>query len=155
MFGVPFWFPIGMAAGFLSLIPYIGIWLAVVPALGLSWVDHGSLPRLGGIAAVFLIMETVEGLVLLPAFLGKEVGLHPLTIIVTLLVFGRLFGFVGVLLSVPLAAITKILFHEFIMPLIAEFAAEKPPDDSGSPPTADGHDGADPGSSSATPKPAT
>ncbi len=93
--------------------------------------------RLGGIASIFIIMEIVEGLVLLPAFLGKEVGLHPLTIIVTLLVFGRIFGFVGVLLSVPMAAITKILFNEFIMPLIKEFAAEKPPpEDSGEPPGA-------------------
>ncbi len=141
-FGVPFWFPIGMAAGFLSLIPYIGIWLAILPALGLSWVEHDvSLVRLGGVAAVFIIMETVEGLVLLPAFLGKEVGLHPLTIIVTLLIFGRIFGFVGVLLSVPLAAITKILFHEFIMPLIKDFAAEKPRDDQRPPPDDEGGNG--------------
>lgn len=124
--GVPFWFPIGMAAGFVSLIPYVGIWLAVVPALLLSWLEHESGLRLGGTGAVFALMEVVEGLVLVPTFLGKEVGLHPLTIVVTLLIFGKLFGLVGVLLSVPLAAITKILGTEFVMPLIRDFADEDP-----------------------------
>ena len=63
--------------------------------------------------------------------LGRGVGLHPVTIIVTLLIFGRMFGVIGVLLSVPLAAIAKILGDEFIMPLVREFAEEdpKPPAD--------------------------
>ncbi|MFN0058259.1 MAG: AI-2E family transporter [Planctomycetota bacterium] len=125
MLGVPFWLPIGLAAGFVSLIPYIGIFLAVVPALGLSWFEHHNLLQLVGVAAVFGAMEAAEGFVLIPRFLGKEVGLHPLTIIVTLLVFGKLLGFVGVLLSVPLAAITKILAVEFILPLLEEL--RRPP----------------------------
>ncbi|MGE3166521.1 MAG: AI-2E family transporter [Planctomycetota bacterium] len=126
IFGVPFWFPIGMAAGFLSLVPYVGIWLAILPAALLSWLEHESFMRLGGVGGVFAVMEAVEGFVLVPSFLGREVGLHPLTIVVTLLVFGKILGFVGVLLSVPLAAITKILGNEFVMPLIREFADERP-----------------------------
>jgi predicted PurR-regulated permease PerM len=128
--GVPFWLPIGLAAGFLGLIPYVGIFLAIVPALFLSWFEYQSMGRLGGTAAVFAAMEGLEGFVLIPLFLGKEIGLHPLTIIVTLLIFGKLFGFLGVLLSVPLAAITKILGQEFVMPLIREFAEEKPIEES-------------------------
>lgn len=126
LLGVPFWFPIGMAAGFLSLVPYVGIWIAILPALLLSWLEHESMVRLGGIGVVFAVMEAVEGFVLIPTFLGKEIGLHPLTIVVTLLVFAKIFGFVGVLLSVPLAAITKILANEFVMPIIREFADEDP-----------------------------
>ncbi|MEM7168312.1 MAG: AI-2E family transporter [Planctomycetota bacterium] len=124
--GVPFWFPIGMIAGFLSLIPYVGIWLAIVPALLLGWLEHESLMRLLLVGGAFAAMEGVEGFVLIPTFLGKEVGLHPLTIVVTLLIFGKLFGFIGVLLSVPLAAIAKILGNEFLMPLIRGFADEDP-----------------------------
>ena len=67
-----------------------------------------------------------EGIVLVPQILGKEIGLHPLTVIVTLLIFAKLLGFLGLLLSVPLAAISKILGKEFILPLILEFAEEKP-----------------------------
>lgn len=126
IFGVPFWFPLGMAAGFLSLVPYVGVWMAILPTALLSWLEHESLVHLGGLGAMFAILEAVEGFVLVPMFLGREVGLHPLTIVVTLLVFGKILGFVGVLLSVPLAAITKILGNEFVMPLVREFADEKP-----------------------------
>ncbi len=108
------------------MIPYVGIWVAIIPALILSLVDDGSLWRLLGVGGVFAGMEVIEGFVLVPMFLGKEVGLHPLTIIVTFLIFGRIFGFLGVLLSVPLAAIGKILSEEFLMPLVRSFAAEKP-----------------------------
>lgn len=127
--GVDFGLPIGLMAGFVSLIPYVGIWLAIVPAELLVWLEHESLVRMLVVGAVFAAMEVIEGFVLIPAFLGKEIGLHPLTIIVTLLVFGKLFGLVGVLLSVPLAAMTKILAAEFVLPLIREFADERPPPD--------------------------
>ncbi|MFQ5654559.1 MAG: AI-2E family transporter [Planctomycetota bacterium] len=124
--GVPFWLPLGIAAGFLSLIPYIGIWFSIVPALLLSWLDDESWVRLAGVGAVFAGLEGLEGFVLTPRFLGREVGLHPLTVIVTLFIFGRFLGFLGVLLSVPLAAIAKILGEEFLLPLVDEFAAEEP-----------------------------
>ncbi|MEM7262450.1 MAG: AI-2E family transporter, partial [Planctomycetota bacterium] len=122
LFGVPLAIPIGLAAGFLSLLPYVGIYLTLVPAMLLSWFDAGSLGTLIGIVAFYGAIEALEGLVLIPKLLGREVGLHPLTIIVTLLVFGKLFGLVGVLLSVPLAAIAKILADEFVMPLIRDLA---------------------------------
>ncbi len=125
---VPFGIPLGFAAGFLGLIPYIGIYIALVPALLLSWFDAGSLGTLIAMLGFVAAMEAIEGFILIPKFLGQEVGLHPLTIIVTLLVFGKLFGLVGVLLSVPLAAITKILAGEFVMPVTRELAgiAEPP-----------------------------
>ena len=126
--GVPFAVPLGIAAGFLALLPYVGIWIAVIPSLILVWLSTGSLGHILGVGAVFILMETLEGFWLIPRFLGKEVGLHPLTVIVTMLIFGEVFGFLGVLLSVPLAAISKILIEEFLMPLVEEFAAEKPDD---------------------------
>ncbi len=128
LLGVPFAVPLGIAAGFLALVPYVGIWFAVVPSLILVWLSTGSLGHILGVGAVFILMEAVEGFWLIPRFLGKEVGLHPLTVIVTMLIFGEVFGFLGVLLSVPLAAISKILIEEFLMPLVEEFAAEKPDD---------------------------
>ncbi|MGA1780337.1 MAG: AI-2E family transporter [Planctomycetota bacterium] len=124
--GVPFAFPLGLAAGFLALVPYIGIWFAIVPAALLSWLDTNSLGALLAVGGVFVVMETIEGFLLIPKLLGKEVGLHPLTVIVTMLIFSEILGFVGILLSVPLAAIAKILIAEFVMPLVEEFAAETP-----------------------------
>lgn len=124
--GVPFAIPIGIAAGFLALIPYVGIWFAIVPSLLLVWLEYQSFGRLVGAGAVFAGMEVLEGFVMIPAFLGKEVGLHPLVVIVTMLIFAELLGFLGILLSVPLAAIAKILAEEFLLPLIESFAAEEP-----------------------------
>ncbi len=125
IFGVPFAIPLGIAAGFLALVPYIGIWFAIIPSVILVWLETQSFGSLVGVAAIFAAMETIEGFWMVPKFLGKEVGLHPLTVIVTMLIFGEVLGFIGVLLSVPLAAIGKILAEEFILPLIEEFAAEE------------------------------
>ena len=124
--GVPFALPLGIAAGFLALVPYVGIWFSIIPTLILAWLDAGTITALLAVGGVFAVMEVLEGFVLIPKLLGKEVGLHPLTVIVTMLIFAELLGFIGILLSVPLAAIAKILLEEFVMPLVEEFAAEKP-----------------------------
>ena len=126
IFGVPFALPLGLAAGFLALVPYVGIWFAIVPTLTLAWLDAGTFGALLAVGGVFVVMEILEGFILIPKLLGKEVGLHPLTVIVTMLIFAELLGFIGILLSVPLAAIAKILLEEFVMPLVEEFAAETP-----------------------------
>ncbi|MCI0652086.1 MAG: AI-2E family transporter [Planctomycetes bacterium] len=123
--GLDYWLPIGVAAGFLGLIPYVGILAAALPALFLCWLEYESFARLGAVAGVFLAMEAIEGFVLVPLLLGKEIGLHPLTVLITLFIFGELFGIVGVLLSVPLAAISKILGEEFLLPFLRESADEK------------------------------
>jgi len=125
--GAPFAIPLGIAAGFLALVPYVGIWFAIIPTALLTWFDSQSVGPLLAVGGVFVVMEVLEGFWMVPRFLGKEVGLHPLTVIVTMLVFADLLGLVGVLLSVPLAAIAKILLEEFVMPLVREFAAEEEP----------------------------
>lgn len=133
---VPFWLPLGLSAGFLSLIPYIGVYVSLIPAVLLSWFELESYGYVIAILALYGAMEAIEGFVLIPKFLGKEVGLHPLTIVVTLVIFGKLFGFFGVLLSVPLAAVTKILAREFILPVIEEFADIDEADRAGGSPAA-------------------
>lgn len=126
LLGVKYAIPLGLGAGFLSLIPYIGIYFSMIPALILCWLEYSSWGRIMGVLVVYGVNEGLEGIVLVPQILGKEIGLHPLTVIVTLLVFAKIFGFLGLLLSVPLAAITKILAQEVILPLVEEFAEEKP-----------------------------
>ncbi len=118
--GVPYGFLIGFAAGFLSLIPYLGVLLAAIPALGMCWFENHDLLLLLATGAVFAAMEAFEGFVLIPRFLGDKVGLHPVTVIVTFLIFTHWFGVIGMLLSVPLAAITKTFAREFLLPLWME-----------------------------------
>ena len=125
--GVPYGFLVGFAAGFLSLIPYLGVWLVAIPALGMCWFENHDVVLLLATGAIFVAMEVVEGFVLIPRFLGDEVGLHPVTVIVTFLIFAQWFGVIGMLLSVPLAAITKTFAREFLLPLWKDHNSEEPP----------------------------
>lgn len=125
--GVPYGFLVGFLAGFLSLIPYLGVWLVAIPALGMCWFENHQLGLLIATGAIFAVMEVIEGFVLIPRLLGEEVGLHPVTVIVTFLIFAQWFGVIGMLLSVPLAAITKTLAREFLLPLWNEDDSQVPP----------------------------
>ncbi|HVY62153.1 MAG TPA: AI-2E family transporter, partial [Planctomycetota bacterium] len=99
-----------------------GMGLATVCSYG---PDGGWASRVIGAAVAFGVAETLEA-VANPVLLGREVGLHPVTLLVSLFMFGDLFGFFGVLLAVPLAAIAKILAQEFVLPELKHLASERP-----------------------------
>jgi len=108
--GLNFGLIIGLIAGFLAFIPYVGglvgLTLALtvgVGAFGLDWI------RLGAIFGVYLLVQGLEGTVVQPRLVGRSVGLHDLWIIFALLAGGALFGFVGVLVAVPTAAAIGVL----------------------------------------------
>lgn len=125
--GVPFSFFIGMGAGLLSVVPFLGPLCGVPLAVVLSWDGpEGWALRVVWVLAAFLAAEGVEA-ALQPVILGREVGLSPLSLILALFVFGNLLGFFGVLLAVPIACIVKILFTELVLPEIRVLAEEPGP----------------------------
>ncbi|SHK01470.1 Predicted PurR-regulated permease PerM [Shimia gijangensis] len=103
--GLQFGLVVGFVAGILTFIPYIGALIGGALAIGLGlfqfWGDWVSLGLVGGI---FAFGQVIEGNVLTPKLVGSSVGLHPVWLIFALSVFGALFGFVGMLVAVPLAA---------------------------------------------------
>ncbi|MDR0250962.1 MAG: AI-2E family transporter [Burkholderiales bacterium] len=110
--GLEFALPIGLLTGLLIFIPYvgysIGLTLAVIAAL-LQW---SGWPPFIAVLAVYGVGQLLESYLLTPRLVGDRIGLHPLTIIFVLLAFGQLFGFVGVLLALPVsAAILVALRH--------------------------------------------
>ena len=124
--GIRFAFFIGLIAGFLSFIPFLGVIIGAIPSVTFVVMDHqGSILIFVGVALVFALVEALEGFVLTPWILGKETGLHPITLILSLLFFGKLLGLFGLLMAVPMTAIVKILGKEFLLPIIEEFAQEQ------------------------------
>lgn len=108
--GVNFGALIGIISGFLSFIPYVGSLTGLVLSVGVAivqfWPDWTwPLAALG----VFLVGQFLEGNIFQPKFVGDSIGVHPVWLMFALLAFGTLFGFVGLLLAVPLAAVIGVL----------------------------------------------
>lgn len=108
--GLNFGLLIGLISGLITFIPYVGSMTGLILALGVAvaqfWPDYYSIVMVLGI---FLVGQFLEGNVLSPKLVGDSVGLHPVWLIFALLAFGYLFGFVGLLVAVPLAATIGVL----------------------------------------------
>ncbi|MCB1546563.1 MAG: AI-2E family transporter [Hyphomicrobiaceae bacterium] len=101
---------IGVATGLLSFVPIVGWSVGFVTALGLAVAEFGlSWAPLAKVAGVFLAGQVLDTGFLSPRIVGKSVGLHPVWLMFALFVFSYLFGFVGVLLAVPLGAAIAVL----------------------------------------------
>jgi len=107
--GLNYGFLIGIAAGVLSIIPLVGSTLGLIVAVGVAWFQSGELSYVGIIAAIFIVGQIVEGNILSPKLLGDSVGLHPLWILFALMAGGALFGILGMLLAVPVAATVGVI----------------------------------------------
>jgi predicted PurR-regulated permease PerM len=124
--GVPYWYLIGVVTGLAGIVPYLPIFIGLVPAMLVAWFDAGSGWAVAGVAIVFVAVQTLEGWVLTPLIQGRAVGLHPVTLMVALLVGYEVFGLFGLVAAVPLASTAKILAVEFVLPKVDELAREEP-----------------------------
>jgi predicted PurR-regulated permease PerM len=107
--GLEFGVIIGVLAGLLTFIPYVGFATGFVLALGLALVQFADLSGLIWVVGVFALGQVLEANVLAPMLVGERVHLHPVWVIFALLAFGALFGFVGLLLALPAAAVAGVL----------------------------------------------
>lgn len=108
--GLQFGLVVGAVAGTITFIPYVGAIFGGALAIGLAlfqfWGDWFSI---GLVALIFAIGQFVEGNILTPRMVGKSVGLHPVWLMFALTAFGSVFGFVGMLVAVPVAASIGVL----------------------------------------------
>ncbi|MFO0998421.1 MAG: AI-2E family transporter, partial [Alphaproteobacteria bacterium] len=107
--GLQFGLLIGMAVGVLTVLPMVGATIGAVVTIGLAALQFGTWKGTLIVAAVFVVVQAIEGNVLSPKLVGDRVGLHPLWIVFALLAGGALFGFLGVVLAVPVAAALGVL----------------------------------------------
>ncbi len=123
LFGLPYGLLIGVFMALLGVIPYIGNILCLIPACVIGYLHaQGTSPfgmspwaYVGCVVAIFVVVQQINSLVTAPKIVGDSVGLHPLTVIFSMLFWSLMLGgFVGALLAVPLTAALKVLFRRFI-----------------------------------------
>ncbi|OWY07438.1 AI-2E family transporter [Thioclava sp. F42-5] len=113
--GLDFGLLVGSVAGALTFIPYIGAIIGGTLAIGLALFQFwGEWFNIGIVAGIFVLGQFLEGNFVTPKLVGDSVGLHPLWLIFALSAFGTLFGFVGMLVAVPVAAVIGVVARFFI-----------------------------------------
>jgi predicted PurR-regulated permease PerM len=108
LFGLNLAVPVGMLTGLLEFVPYLGFALGVVLALLSALLQFGSWYGLVAVAVVYSLGQVLENAWLTPRLVGERIGLSPLTVIFALLAFGELFGFIGVLIALPVSAVMLV-----------------------------------------------
>ncbi len=103
---------IGMIAGLVSFVPYLGLIVGLSISGIATVMQFGDMTPLLAVVAVFAVGQLLESLVLTPLLVGDRVGLHPVAVIFAVLAGGQLFGAIGVLLALPVAAVLVVLLRE-------------------------------------------
>lgn len=131
--GLNYAITLGILAGFLNLIPYLGSFLAMIPVIFIAIVTSPFM--LVKVIIVFAIEQTIEGRIVSPLVLGNQLEIHPVTIMFVLLTAGKIFGISGVILGIPFYAVAKVVvIHIFewytrVSPLYDNEGEEKGPVD--------------------------
>ena len=102
---------IGLLAGLLTFVPYLGPASIVIFGGLAALVQYGDWQHLAGVAMVFSIGQIIESFVLTPMLVGDRIGLHPMAVIFAVMAGGTLFGFLGMLLALPVAAVVNVLLR--------------------------------------------
>jgi len=115
LFGLNFAPLIGVIVVVLTMVPYIGIIICWVPAVLIAAFQWGDWWHPIGVTAIFIVVQNLEGIFYAPRIVGNSVGLHPMTVIVSIFVWGLIIGGVlGPLLAVPLTATIKVLLARYV-----------------------------------------
>lgn len=114
LLGVPFGLVLGIVAGLANMIPYMALVVGLVPSVLLCWAEYQSWGMALGVVAIFSGAQMLEGTVLSPRILSKSVNLHPVWVLLAIMAGGSLFGFVGLLIAVPVAAAIQVFARHWI-----------------------------------------
>jgi predicted PurR-regulated permease PerM len=102
---------VGLIAGLVSFVPYLGFIIGILLAGILALIQFHDMAHLLGVVGVFAVGQAVEGMLLTPLLVGERIGLHPVAVIFAVLAGGTLFGFFGVLLALPVAAVIAVILR--------------------------------------------
>ncbi len=113
LIGLPYALAIGVLSGLVSFVPYLGFVLGMVIAGVTALNEPNALWMLAGVVGVFSVGQFIEGSLLTPKLVGDRIGLHPVIVIFAVMAFGQLFGFFGILLALPAAAVLSVIVRYF------------------------------------------
>lgn len=129
MVGIDLALLIGLIAGLVSFIPYLGAIVGVGAALIAALVQYGDWTHVILVLVVFGVGQTIESFLLTPLLVGDRIGMHPVAVIFAIMAGGQLFGFFGVLLALPVAAVTMVVLRYAHERYTASRLYGGPPDD--------------------------
>ena len=111
MVGLDLGILIGIIGGLFTFVPYVGPTVIILFGSLAALMEHGDWQHLLGVAIVWGLGQLLESYVLTPKLVGERIGLHPLAVIFAVMAGGVLFGFVGMLIALPVAAVSNVLMH--------------------------------------------
>jgi len=112
---------IGVVSGLAAIIPYVGGAVAFVAATGMCLLQFGVDIHLALVIGWYLIVQSLEGMVLTPRIVGGSIGMHPVAVLVSLMIGADLLGFLGLMVAVPLAAVVQV----FVADLVAVYRSSE------------------------------
>jgi predicted PurR-regulated permease PerM len=113
IFNIPFAILLGVMVGLFNVIPFIGFYVSLAVALLAGFFTPEPIIAMIKIGGIFLVVQTLEAYVLSPKIVGESVGLHPVAVIFSILIFSRFLGFWGLIIAVPTSALIKFLIDEW------------------------------------------
>jgi len=112
--GTPYGMLIGYLAGFFNLVPYLGFAAGVVMGVFTVITSGGTIVTILSVIAVFIVAQMIESFILTPKIVGHTVGLDPVLTLLALIIGGNLFGFVGLIIAVPIAGIINRIYQDYL-----------------------------------------
>ena len=128
--GLDFALLVGMLAGAVSFVPYLGFIVGILAAIIASLIQYHDFMHLLPVMLVFGIGQLIESMILTPLLVGDRIGLHPVAVIFAIMAGGQLFGFVGVLIALPVAAVVMVLLRHIYQRYVASQLYTKTVDES-------------------------
>ena len=129
--GLDLAFVIGMLSGLLSIVPYLGTAIGVIAGLVAVLFQYQDVFHTVLVLSVFAVGQSLESMVLTPRLVGDQVGLHPVTVIFAVLAGGQLFGFLGILLALPVASALNVLVRHLRQEYTASSLYQKEAEEAG------------------------
>jgi putative permease len=115
LIGVKYFFLIGVFAGLANLVPYFGPIVGAMIAVTVSILQTGNFAMAFSVILAFVSIKLIDDVMIQPIVVAKSVHMHPLTVLLSVLIGGKLFGILGMLLAVPVTGFIKVLVHESIL----------------------------------------